>query len=255
LHEPVGGHDEIGDLDLHVHEMANKVRYAEQKRDEYVQMVNHDLRAPLAAIQTVLAGILKGLYGDLTDKGRTRVSDARQDARRLLDLINETMETDRLDSPQFQLSREQFNLADLINGVIASLQSLLEQKQINIDYTPAEIGVLADRQLLHRVVLNFLDNAIKYGPERSTIQIVTDQAAKEVTVEVNDEGPGIDSADCDRIFRAYERGSDRTDKEGKGLGLAICRAIVEAHGGRIGVQGRAEKGSSFWFAIPMAGNE
>ena len=93
----------------------------------------------MAAIQTVLAGILKGLYGDLSDKGRTRVSDARQDARRLLDLINETMETDRLDSAQFQLSREQFNLADLINGVIASLQSLLEQKQINIDDTPPRL--------------------------------------------------------------------------------------------------------------------
>ena len=82
LNEPVGGQDEIADLDLHIHDMANVVRAAEIKRDEYVQMVNHDLRAPLAAIQTILAGTLKGLYGELTEKGKSRLTDARLDASR-----------------------------------------------------------------------------------------------------------------------------------------------------------------------------
>jgi signal transduction histidine kinase len=252
LHELVGGHDEITDLDLRVHEMANKVRSAEQKRDEYVQMVNHDLRAPLAAIQTILAGTIKGLYGELTDKGRSRIADAREDATRLLHLINETMDTDRLESGQFQLNREQFNLIDLLTVVIASLQPLVEQKQITVDFAPAPTPVLADRQRLHRVVTNLFDNAIKYAPTGSTIKIVVSSVAAEVTVEVKDEGPGISTEDAERIFKPYERGSDTatTEKQGKGLGLAICKTIVEAHGGSIGVKPRAGGGSNFWFTIP-----
>jgi signal transduction histidine kinase len=252
LHELVGGHDEIADLDLRVHEMANKVRSAEQKRDQYGQMVNHDLRAPLAAIQAILAGTMKGLYGELTEKGQSRISDAREDATRLLHLINETMDTDRLESGQFQLNREQFNLTDLLTAVIASLQPLVEQKQITIEFAPAQTPVLADRQRLHRVVTNLFDNAIKYAPTGSTIRIVVNSLAAETTVEIKDEGPGISADDAERIFKPYERGSDKatTEKQGKGLGLAICKAIVEAHGGSIGVKRRVGGGSNFWFTIP-----
>jgi signal transduction histidine kinase len=268
LHEPVGGHDEIADLDLHIHEMADEVRSAEQMRDQYVQMVNHDLRAPLAAIQTILAGTLKGLYGELTDKGKSRISDAREDATRLLHLINETMDADRLESGQFQLNLEKFNLADLINAAIASLRPLVEKKQMAIDFAPTKTPVLADRPRLHRVVANLLDNAVKYGPAGSTIEIAVNSRQGEVIVEITDEGSAIESADAERLFKAYERGLGpaTTQKPGKGLGLAICKAIIEAHEGSIGVKSRGSHGgggggggrggggrgggNTFWFAIP-----
>jgi signal transduction histidine kinase len=252
LNQRVDGHDEITDLDLHIHEMANTVRGAEQKRDEYVQMVNHDLRAPLAAIQTILAGTGKGLYGELTEKGKSRISDAREDATRLLLLINESMESDRLESGQFQLNREPFNCTDLINDAISSLRPLTEQKQIAIDFKPIKSPLFADRPRLHRVVANLLDNAIKFAPPESTIEIAVNAMPTEVLVEIKDQGPGISPGDAEIIFKAYERGQGAAAKEkpGKGLGLAICKAIVDAHGGRIGVKGRTSGGTIFWFAIP-----
>jgi signal transduction histidine kinase len=252
LNSPIFGGDEIANLDSHIHEMARKVRSAEQKRDEYVQMVNHDLRSPLAAIQTVLAGTLKGLYGELTEKGKTRISDAGADASRLVDLINEVMETDSLESGQFQLNRESFNMSDLIASVIASLRPLMEQKQIKVEFAPVETPVQADRARLYRVITNFLDNAIKYSPSDSTIEIGINSSPGKVEVEVKDEGPGIKSGDNERIFAAYDRGTDAKslEKPGKGLGLAICKAIIEAHGGHIGGKSRDERGSVFWFAIP-----
>jgi signal transduction histidine kinase len=252
LNRPVGGHDEIADLDVHIHEMADTVRGAEQKRDEYVQMINHDLRAPLAAIQTILAGTGKGLYGELTDKGKSRISDAREDATRLLHLINESMEADRLESGQFQLNREQFNYADLINNAISSLRPLMEQKQIVLDFKPIETPLFADRPRLHRVVANLLDNAIKYSPPDSTIQVSVNPQPAEVLLEIKDEGPGIAPGDAELIFKPYERGHGvgAKEKPGKGLGLAICKAIVDAHGGRIGVKNRASGGTMFWFVIP-----
>ncbi len=252
LNNPVGGNDEIADLDLHVHEMANDVRMAEQKRDEYVQMVNHDLRAPLTAIQTVLAGTMKGLYGELSDKGKTRIADARQDAGRLLDLINEAMEADRIESGQFKLNSERFDCTDLIAEVISASQPLTEQKQITIDFKPVPTPIFADRPRLHRVIANLLDNAIKFAPNGTKIEITSNSSPQEVLVEIKDEGPGVPADDAELIFKAYERGHGQAaqQKPGKGLGLAICKAIVEAHGGRIGAKPRTTRGSVFWFAIP-----
>jgi signal transduction histidine kinase len=254
LHEPVGGRDEIADLDLHIHDMEKTVRAAEQRRDEYVQMVNHDLRSPLTAIQTILAGTMKGLYGELTEKGKSRIEDAKLDASRLLELINEAMEVDRIDSGQFQLNRIPFDLADLVSDVITSLTPLMEQKQMAISIEPIVTEVNADRPRLFRVLANIIDNAIKYSPASSTIRVVLKQNDTEVMVEVADQGPGVSATDAGKMFKAYERGEHGPAKNpgGKGLGLAICKKIVEAHGGRIGAEKGLRKGAVIWFTIPKS---
>lgn len=253
LNHLVGGQDEIADLDVHIHDMADEVRNAEQKRDEYVQMVNHDLRAPLAAIQTILAGTAKGLYGELTEKGQSRIADAREDASRLVDLINETMEADRLESGQFQLQRDDFDLGELIANVTSSLRPLMEQKNMELALTPIEAQVNGDRPRLRRVLTNLIDNAIKYAPADSKIEIAISRQPREVEVEIRDEGPGVKPGEEDRVFQAYDRGSEAhaLAKPGKGLGLAICKVIIEAHGGRIGVKNKTDGGSIFWFVLPI----
>jgi signal transduction histidine kinase len=254
LHEPVGGSDEIADLDLHIHDMEKTVRAAEQRRDEYVQMVNHDLRSPLTAIQTILAGTMKGLYGELTEKGKTRIEDAKLDANRLLELINEAMEVDRIDSGQFQLNRAPLDLTNLISDVTTSLNPLMEQKHMSFVMEPLDVEVNADRARLFRVLANIIDNAIKYSPESSTIRVVLKQSKNEVMVEVADQGPGISASETEKMFKAYERGEHGSAKNpgGKGLGLAVCKKIVEAHGGRIGAQKGLRKGAIIWFTIPNA---
>jgi signal transduction histidine kinase len=254
LHKPVGGYDEIADLDLHIHDMEKTVRAAEQRRDEYVQMVNHDLRSPLTAIQTILAGTMKGLYGELTEKGKTRIEDAKLDANRLLELINEAMEVDRIDSGQFQLNRAPLDLTNLISDVTTSLNPLMEQKHMSFVMEPLDVEVNADRARLFRVLANIIDNAIKYSPDSSTIRVVLKQSKNEVMVEVADQGPGISASETEKMFKAYERGEHGSAKNpgGKGLGLAVCKKIVEAHGGRIGAQKGLRKGAIIWFTIPNA---
>ena len=162
------------------------------------------------------------------------------------------MEVDRLDSGQFQLNLAEFDLSELITEVTNSLRPLLEQKQITVEYKPATQVVRADRPRLFRVLANLIDNAVKYSNSSSKIQIIVHHAAAEVLTEVNDEGQGIAPSDVNRMFKAYERGPQDRIKNisGKGLGLAICKTIVEAHRGRIGVKNRTGRGTTFWFTLP-----
>jgi signal transduction histidine kinase len=251
MHELVGGRDEIADLDAHIHDMVTTVRTAEQRRDEYVQMVNHDLRSPLTAIQTTLASTMKGLYGELSEKGKTRIADARLDADRLLELINEAMEIDRIDSGQFQLNRTSFDLAELLSDVTKSLAPLIEQKHISIELPPQSVDVNADRQRLFRVLANIIDNAVKYSADASTVKVALKRNKTDVRVEVADEGPGISASDAQKMFKPYERGEHSSKNPGgKGLGLAACKKIVAAHGGLIGAENAAGHGAIIWFTIP-----
>ncbi|HEY9775366.1 MAG TPA: ATP-binding protein [Planktothrix sp.] len=254
LNKAVGGHDEIADLDSHIHEMVDTVRSAERKRDEYVQMVNHDLRSPLAAIQAVLANTAKGLYGELSDKGKSRIADAKEDAVRLVDLINETMETDRLESGQFKLNKEEVDLSGLVANVVSSLRPLAEQKTIGITVAASELQVNLDRARMHRVLVNLIDNAIKYAPNDSKIEVSVTSSANRALVQISDAGAGVKPGEEERIFEPYDRGTNpgALEKPGKGLGLSVCKVIVEAHGGSIGVKGRDGKGSTFWLTLPSA---
>ncbi|MBS1990544.1 MAG: hypothetical protein JSS83_08505 [Cyanobacteria bacterium SZAS LIN-3] len=270
---PVGGEDEIADLDQNFHIMAQKLTQAEERKKLYTQMISHDLRAPLAAIQGTLAVAIKGIYGELNEKGKKRIGAAEKDSDRLINLINEMLDIDSMEDGHLEPDKEDCYLNDILTGAIDSVHSLAEAKQITIEskthfagtdnFKPRdpsdsseEVGppLSVDRERLRRVIINLLHNSIKFSPTGETIEISSTVSADVLKVMIKDRGPGIKAEEARKLFQPFRQGesSKSIDEAGSGLGLAICKAIVEAHGGEIAVESKIGHGSIFWFSVPIA---
>lgn len=263
LLSPVGGEDEIADLDASFHRMAKKLSQAEERKKLYTQMISHDLRAPLAAIQGTLAVALKGVYGDLNEKGKKRLGAAEADSDRLINLINEMLDIDSLEDGRLELDKEPWQLGELLEGAINSVSTLAEAKQINIENkvysqrkpVPGQDGytVVADGERLKRVIINLLHNSIKFSPNNETIELSSTISEDMLKVMIKDRGPGIQPDEAKKLFQPFIQGeSGKKSESGTGLGLAICKAIVEAHGGEIGLESKVGYGTVFWFSVPTA---
>ena len=249
----VGGNDEIAYLDKNFHGMALKLAQAEERKKLYTQMINHDLRAPLAAIQGTLAVTLKGIYGDLNEKGTKRISAAEKDSDRLINLINEMLDIDSLEDGRLELDRSPFALGELLSEAADAVQALAEAKQIKIEILSDDTGVIlnADKDRLKRVLINLLHNAIKFSPRQEVVTLATDLSGRNIKVMVRDRGPGIKDSEAKKLFQPFQQGaSGKEQKVGTGLGLAICKAIVEAHDGKIGLDSKVGVGTTFWFYVP-----
>jgi len=271
---PVGGDDEIADLDDNFHAMAKKLTLAEERKKLYTQMINHDLRAPLAAIQGTLAVALKGLYGDLNEKGKKRIGAAEKDSDRLINQINEMLDIDSLEGGHMEMDKDSCYLEEILGGAIDSVTALAEARQIHIEnkvYSPraqraasqggaigagmpAGIELVADKERLKRVVINLLHNSIKFSPVGETIEIDSSISEDSLKVMIKDRGPGIKEEEAKKLFQPFRQGESgkSLDQHGAGLGLAICKAIVEAHGGTIGLESKVGYGTIFWFNVPIA---
>jgi signal transduction histidine kinase len=275
LLSPVGGDDEIADLDENFHIMAKKLTLAEERKKLYTQMINHDLRAPLAAIQGTLAVALKGLYGDLNDKGKKRIGAAEKDSDRLINLINEMLDIDSMQDGHLELDKAPCHLGEILGGAIDSVSTLAEAKHINIEnkvyartamrggrengHGDSEIEVdnlelIVDQERLKRVLINLLHNSIKFSPAQETIEINSTISDDTLKVMIKDRGPGINAEEASKLFQPFQQGESgkKINEAGSGLGLAICKAIVEAHGGTIGLESKVGYGSIFWFSVPIA---
>jgi len=266
----VGGDDEISDLDANFHSMAQQLTQAEERKKLYTQMVSHDLRAPLAAIQGTLAVALKGIYGDLNEKGKKRIGAAEADSDRLINLINEMLDIDSLNDGHLELDKEDCRLDEILSGAIDSVHQLAEAKQITLDckiyydqsdstkrqsvlQSSAELTLLADKERLKRVVINLLHNSIKFSPAQQIVEINAAISPESVKIMIKDRGPGIKPEEARKLFQPFQQGESgkRLGEAGTGLGLAICKAIVEAHGGKIGLDSKFGYGTIFWFSLPL----
>lgn len=247
--EPIGGADEVTHLDRVFRKMAEALARAEQRKMEFVTMISHDLRTPLTAIQGTLELCAKGAYGTLSERGRMRLEDAEKDSDRLISLINDLLDIERLEAGKMELVREDVELDPLIERAINCVSVLAEAKSVSIKATPASFMVHADSGRVAQILINLIGNAIKFSPDNSTVSIEQVGTAGSVEVRIRDEGPGIEPKFRDKIFDRFQQVDSDDHPGGSGLGLAICKAIVEAHGGEIGVDSEPGKGSTFWFRL------
>jgi signal transduction histidine kinase len=252
---PVGGQDEIAYLDKNFHSMALKLAQAEERKKLYTQMINHDLRAPLAAIQGTLAVTSKGIYGELNEKGAKRIAAAEKDSDRLIGLINEMLDIGSLEDGNLELDRSAFALDELLSEAADAVQALAEAKNIKIESLndDGQIMLNADKDRLKRVLINLLHNAIKFSAAGEIVTLATDLSGRNVKIMVRDRGPGIKESEAKKLFQPFQQGaSGKEQKIGTGLGLAICKAIVEAHDCKIGLDSKPGAGTTFWFYVPKA---
>jgi Signal transduction histidine kinase len=257
LHNPLRGGDEIAELDGVFHEMADALVAAEERKQEFVSTICHDLRSPLANVQVSLALAAKGKYGELNNQGVERFQKAEQSIERLITLLNELLDAEKMEAGLLELDPAPMNLASAVAHSVDSVKTLAEEKRVSIKYGDIkDIEIIGDEARLVRVIVNLLSNAVKFTPEGSTvtvsiIQNVTNQGATTVDVRVSDQGDGIPDDAKEKIFDRFYRLGNSEKVSGIGLGLTICKNIVSAHRGQIGVDSVVGEGSTFWIRLPV----
>lgn len=249
LNRMVGGSDEISQLDKGFHEMADALLRLEARKQEFVQMISHDLRTPLTSIQGTLALASRGSFGQLNDKGKGRVADAEEDTERLINMINELLDIEKMEAGKLELDCTTVSLAEIADRSIEAVRTVAEANGVTLTREGGEATISGDRDRLIRVVINLLSNAIKYSPKGSSVFVRITKDEEKATVRVCDKGRGIPANSIDKIFDRFSQVEKSDSKKGTGLGLAICKAIIEAHGGQIGVESSAEAGTTFWFSL------
>lgn len=223
----------------------------EQLRSALLSSVSHDLRTPLAVITGAASTLLEG-SGSLSEAARhDLMRTILEEAERLNRLILNLLDMTRFESGVMNLKKDWVPLEEVIGSALNRLDARLGGREVRADLPPGPAWVFFDPVLIEQVLFNLLENAAKYGS--GPIEVSVTPAADEVVVEVADRGPGIPRGEEGRIFEKFYRLARAGGSDGVGLGLAICRAIVTAHGGRIWVEQRDGGGASFRFALPVHG--
>jgi signal transduction histidine kinase len=226
--------DEVGQLAVAFNQMAADLASADRQRRELIANVSHELRTPITALQAVLENLVDGV----AEPDPATLRTALTQTERLGRLVTELLDLSRIDGGVLALDRHEFRVADLLAEAVAEAEVAAAATDRRVSFhteiVPPGAVAYADRQRLHQVVVNLLDNAVRHGPAdgKVTIAVRTDPAA--LTIEVADEGPGIPHEERYRVFERFTRG-ERSTGGGTGLGLAIARWVIELHHGTISV--------------------
>ena len=229
----------------------------ERIKREFFGMVSHDLRTPLMALQGFLDGLSLGAYGKLDESGTERLSGMGKSIKRLTKLVNDLLDMERLESNPAAMQIREVELAEIIEGALDSVRGLAEERGIKLSAQEAGALVMGDSDRLVQVLVNLVSNAVKFSPDGATVSIKIHETEQDVTVKVIDQGRGVPEEHKARIFDRFEQVelADSKEKGGTGLGLPICKVIIQQHAGEIGVDSRPGEGSTFWFRIPCAADK
>lgn len=232
---------------LQAHQAQLQVQ-AEQLRNSLLDSVSHDLRTPLATI----SGTASSLIETASIKDRESLQTLVDESRRLNRLVENLLDMARLESGAVVINRQWHVLEETVGVALSALKRDLREFNVRVNIPPDFPLLNIDAFLIEQVLVNLLENASRYTPPRSTIEITAIAKPKRVEIHVADNGPGIPVGSEKKIFDKFFRGSSITPdgRRGVGLGLAICRAIVEAHGGDISVSNRPEGGADFSINLP-----
>jgi PAS domain S-box-containing protein len=247
-------------------------RAIEQMKQEFISIVSHELRTPLTSIRGSLGLLASGIYDNKPDKVKRMLQIASTDTERLVRLVSDILDLERLESGKVNLIPQSCDVTTLMIQSVDAMGAMAEQNQITLAITPVSLTVWADSDAIIQTLTNLLSNAIKFSPPHSTIELnaelidaqkLTTGEHKErvnyiepvpcILFKVKDQGRGIPTEQQDLIFGQFQQvdASDARQKGGTGLGLAICRSIVQQHRGRIWVESVFGKGSIFFFTLPL----
>ena len=257
-----GARDELAELAEAANRMIEQLRERESERDaadearrDLIAAVSHDLRTPLTSLQLVAEAIDDGILESNGD-GRHYLEQMSKHVGVLGRLIDDLFELTRLEAGDINWSMQHVQLGELVEEAVDAMRAQAEAKRVSVearvadDLAPAE----ANPEKVQRVLFNLIQNAIRHTPADGSVTVAAGFNGSHLVVEVTDTGAGIEPSERDRIFEPFYRGggeSARTRRDSSGLGLAICRAIVEVHGGRIWLED-SELGTRVRFSLPRA---
>jgi len=226
----------------------------ERMKDEFVSVVSHELRTPLTSIRGALGLLTSGLIGTLPEKGQRMLEIAVNNTDRLVRLINDILDLERIQSGKVALQRQLCDADALLTQATGEMQGMAEKAGVTFVVTPhSSLRLWVDPDRIVQTLTNLLSNAIKFSPEGGTVWVSMARENEEAVVTVRDQGRGIPADKRESVFERFQQvdASDARTKGGTGLGLTICRSIIQQHGGRIWVESRLGEGSAFSFTVPL----
>ena len=236
---------------------VSESREVERLKKEFVSTVSHELRTPLTSIRGSLGLLAGGVLGKLPQEAVEVVAVAERNVVRLVHLINDILDLERLDTGRIEMSFETVTLASVFERSLEAVSSFAGEEGIRLESSATTGTVWADGDRLVQVLVNLLSNAVKFSPRGSVVRLSAASDADWADVRVADKGRGIPASFREAIFERFRQveASDARQKGGSGLGLAICKAIIEQHGGSIGVESEEGQGSVFWLKLPVSARE
>ena len=258
---PVNGSDEVAHLAASFNQMAEQLQAAARKqkeverlRSDLIAWVGHDLQTPLASMRAVLEALADGMVED-PQTAQRYLKSAQRDIRSLSMLIDDLFQMAQIDAGGLKLDLAPDSLGDLISDTLESFSELAQRQSVHLDGTvaPGLDPVRMDAARIGRVLNNLVGNALRHTPPGGRVEVSACRLDSHVEVSVTDSGEGIRPADLPHIFDQFYRGEKSRSRAtgGAGLGLAITRGIVQAHGGQIHVQSQPGQGTRFVFTLPL----
>ncbi|MBX3022147.1 MAG: HAMP domain-containing histidine kinase [Bdellovibrionales bacterium] len=253
--------DEIGHMQATFNSLAQRVisnmeqlRTLDQAKSEFLSIASHELRTPLTSIKGSLSLMRSGIVGKMNDMADNLLTIAENETDRLIRLINDILDLAKIEARKLPLHQEWHSLNNLVTVSLQSLQGLAGQADVLLQCEAMPpVNVYMDNDRIQQVLTNLLSNAIKFSPKGKPV-VVSCQVNErnELLIEVRDAGRGIDPQDQEAIFQKFRQATNAKNPlvKGTGLGLAIARALVEQHGGEIGVRSVPGEGSTFYFTLP-----
>lgn len=235
----------------------------EKMKDEFISVVSHELRTPLASIHGALGLLASGVLQKQPQRAERMLEIAIANTDRLVRLISDILDLERMHSGQITMHKQPCNVAALITQAADEMRGLAEKHQIQFIVDSTETDVCVDADRIIQTLTNLISNAIKFSREGATVWLrgsietpgtpALGGSSPYVLIQVKDEGRGIPADKLESIFGRFQQvdASDSRQKGGTGLGLAICRSIIQQHGGRIWVESTLGQGSSFYFTLPL----
>jgi signal transduction histidine kinase/CheY-like chemotaxis protein len=259
---PISGRNELGYLQQSFNEMAEKIeamvmelKQLDEMKTEFISTVSHELRTPLTSIGGYVKVILAGDAGEINQTQKEFLEIVDRNVTRLSHLIDDLLDTEKMESGSVQLNRTRVNLVNVVEECLETVSMLAKNKGLELRWKPpaASVEVYGDRLRLLQVLMNLLHNAIKYTP-KGHIEVELESTDFSRILRVRDTGVGLTEEEQRRIFEKFYRTRSglSSSESGTGLGLTIVRGLVEAHGGQIVVESEAGKGTVFSVSLPIS---
>jgi signal transduction histidine kinase len=244
---------ELREANMHLAAANLELLELDKLRSAVLSNVSHELRTPLTGILGSAQNLRDGLAGGLTQAQQEYVAMIESDSGRLIRVVNELLEWGRLQAGHIQLHRAPVQLQSLVDEVAMLLRPAAERKGVTLELSGCETSIDADADKLKQILINLVDNAIKFSGEQCTVRLRAEAQKNGLRIRVEDQGAGVAPEDAPHLFERFFRGRTTDGTPGSGLGLAIARNLARLHGGDITLQSVPERGSTFILNLPTAG--
>jgi two-component system sensor histidine kinase KdpD len=234
---------------------AEILRRTDELRTALLNSVSHDLRTPLAVIKATASSLLQEDIAWDAEAQREFAATVEREMDRLNRLISNLLDLSRIEAGMLQVKKEPYPIREVARAVVERLVPLTTQHHVSLDMADNLPPVPLDYMAIDQVFSNLLENAVKYTPPQTAIRIAAHIHADELQVSVSDQGPGIPVDERPRIFDKFYRLERRHAPHGSGLGLVVCKGLIEAHGGRIWIEDTPGGGVTFIFTLPLEGHD